>query len=115
VDVRGSTLDFPIMYPQGIGGMNSRMIVPFGLAVRAGLQSPSFGPSYPVIAPNATVAVNIRAQIWSPGYYLFVIMPQISFDPPPPPCGGECLAGPASRIPRRERSGARPSGAIIEK
>ena len=82
VDVLGSELDYPVMYGffccPPIGGMNSRLIVPFGGPVRAkAARSANFAP-ISVIAPGESVAVNIRAEVWSPGYYLFVIIPEVS-------------------------------------
>jgi hypothetical protein len=82
--------------------MNSRLIVPFAPPARVGLSAgKSFGPSG-VLSPGQSVAVNIRAEVWNPGYYLFVILSQVS---PQEPVCNSCLVGGGSkrvRVPTTE-------------
>ena len=73
------------------GGHNSRVLVPF--ASRLGLRG-ARGPgllasgksSLGGFAPSETIAVNFRTFVYSPGYYLWVVVPQVSYLSPSPPC-----------------------------
>ena len=108
IDVGASQLDYPGMYQFGccepMGGLNSRVIVPLG-----GLPPPSrpdaLKPS-PMMPQGESIAVNIRARIVGRGYYIFVIMPQVSFEPLG--CGSCASPTGTTRKPRRERGGTRP-------
>ena len=40
------------------------------------VKSLSLDPAY--LHPGETINVNIKARVWSPGYYLFVIIPEVS-------------------------------------
>jgi len=64
--------------PLPIGGMNTRLAVPLGSRL-LGLQAEALS-SFGSLAPAETLAVNFRAQVWGGGYYLWVVVPQISSD-----------------------------------
>jgi len=112
IPVVGSFVDYFWMYPLGccstLAGLNSRVIVDFGgggggipkLKGLRGANSFSLGPTY--IKPGESIAVNIRAQILSGGYYLFVIIPEASPDAVPScsDCGG--LKSRGTRSPRTD-------------
>jgi len=126
VDLLGSDLDFENMYPltayydydyetyRAAGGMNSRLIVPFG--GRIGPQPEFFGLKGPVggvLPPGESLGVNFRAVVYGRGYYLWVVLPQISFDVPCGSCDGVAEGVRAGAVKpsreRRERAG-RPAG-----
>lgn len=88
INVEGSFLDdaFPSMYAftyfepncecaRPLGGINSRVVVPLGLRAAARSKGRGFGS----FAPSQTLAVNFKTLIWNSGYYLYVVVPQISF------------------------------------
>ena len=92
MDTQATLLENPSSYPlewydssdyvlRKTGGMNSRVIVPF--ASQLGLQAPNGLKSLSSsIRPSQTVAVNFKTAVITKGYYLFVLVPQVSFDPP---------------------------------
>ncbi len=97
VQTTGARLDYPGMYPltdpwneDTTGGVNSRLIVPFGIP-QAGLsEAKSPGAKGPgacnVFADGESLPVNFRLTYASGGgYYLFVLVPQISHDILDPP------------------------------
>ena len=67
------------------GGVNSRLGVPLSLRLVAKTELLS-GPSRKLL-PSEKLAVNFKTGIFTRGYYLFVILPQVSFDPPSAPVG----------------------------
>ncbi len=97
VSARPSLLEAPDMYAATTwydwetdsfvpaGGVNSRLGVPLSLrlAAKTGLLG---APSRKLLA-SEKLAVNFKTGIFSRGYYLFVILPQVSFDPPSLPAG----------------------------
>jgi len=115
VETTGARLDYPVMYPltewwegSKTGGVNSRLIVPFGLSIPQGLsQASAKGPgACNVLADGESLPVNFRLTYASGGYYLYVLVPQISHDILDPPvsdirAGGENLCqgggGPRAR------------------
>lgn len=93
------------------GGINSRLIVPFGgrFGPPQGL-SELKGPIGSTLPPGESVGVNFRAGISSRGYYLWVILPQISFEPLSCNCELDALGGAVKpRRERRDRTSARPA------
>ena len=101
VQTTGARLDYPGMYPltewwdgDTTGGLNSRLIVPFGSIIPPNLTEAK-GPAAKgpgpcnVFADGESLPVNFELTYGSGGgYYLFILVPQISHDILDPPVAG---------------------------
>lgn len=94
VQTTGARLDYPVMYPltewwngDKTAGLNSRLVVPFGPSLPqelsdAGVPGAKGPGACSILADGESLGVNFRFTYdFGGGYYLLVLVPQISHDP----------------------------------